>query len=742
MAPPESREDDAGSRPFPQPAAKFNPNQNPRLYLSEGSAVAPVIRPSPWNEMDMPYRQTDGHRVDSVYSSGSRSYAPSIRSTRTSSSQASWPSFSSASSISGGSIAGSRLSLPIADDYYEDGLVSPAHVVAPDGMRNLDGIPMAGIAMPLRSSGPHLAGGMAIIAENRRSLEAEFDTLAGDLKSVLSQVGRHMMDLSKAAAIITECIRLTISACSHHNIPALQLSPINCAAIATVLKVVLHFSDNLLLGLPYASARSLLLRAASELGIKLKLVPAYAVGVAPPQPRNFAVGNEYSKSDTPASKTLDRLTQLMDVLPKYPVLSEQDGAFVAPIARGFSESFAVISVLFGVPSPSPAHLESVAGLYDVADDIHFFCQKNRILVAAGSHSASSSGHGHQQKPLRVAMGGFRAPFRTSSSEVPPMSMSIATEDAETLSGTLGGYVYPKVDPNDPSVAAYSQSAFAMTCAHVCLTESKVRRPPVSVPSPVMINMYRETLLKEYARYPAHSDERRAFKRAIAAIDTEYPRTTGRSLPPRFGEVLWGERTLCNGMISDVAVVRCRQVLKPTENTLGDDVPFSEFDPSLMFSNLTVTRVVKRLVPGLEVFKYGSTSKYTAGKLNGPKLIYWADGALQSSEFVVAAAPSGMFATGGDSGAWILRKDGISGLGVVGMLHAYDGEHREFGLFTPMTRTLERLREVTGIEWGVVGAKDVEGEDEEDMLVGGSESSDSSHGNDGSILDSSSDSELE
>ncbi|KAK9429808.1 peptidase S64 [Lipomyces doorenjongii] len=619
--------------------------------------------------------------------------------------------------------------------------MSSAHVVAPDGMRNLDGIPMAGIAMPLRPSAP-LSGGMAIIAENRRSLESEFNALAGDVKSVLSQVGRHMMDLSKAAATITECIRQTITACSHHNIPALHLSPVNCPALATALKVVLHFSDNLLLGLPYASARSVLLRAASELGVKLKLVPAYAVGMAPPQPRNFAVGNEYSTPDTPASKTLDRLNNLMDILPRYPVLSEQDGAFIAPIARGFSESFAVISVLFGVPSPSPSHLESVAELYDVADDIHFFCQKNRILVAAGSHSTPSSTHGHQQKPSRVSMGGFRAPFRTSNSEVPPMSMSIATEDAETLSGTLGGYVYPKVDPNDPSVAAYSQSAFAMTCAHVCLTETRVRRPLVSVPSPVLINMYRETLLKEYSRYPAHSEERRAFKRAVSAIDADYPRTTGRSLPPRFGEVLWGERTLSNGMISDVAIVRCRQGLKPMENNLGDDVPFSEFDPSLMFTNLTVRGVVKRLVPGLEVFKYGSTSKYTTGKLNGPKLIYWADGALQSSEFVVAAAPSGMFATGGDSGAWILRKNGISGLGVVGMLHAYDGEHREFGLFTPMTRTLERLREVTGIEWGVVGAKDVEGKDEEDTLVGGSETSDSSRGNDGSLLDSSSDSELE
>ncbi|KAK9466863.1 peptidase S64 [Lipomyces arxii] len=679
--------------------------------------------PAPWNDLQLSYKQTaETRRIDSVYSAGSSSYAPSVRSTRTASSGASWPHFSSASSISSKSVS-SRWSFFEADEFNDAG---PTRLVG-DAVEG-----MGGIAMPLRPSKASVSG-MDIIAENKRSLDAEFNALAGDVKAVVDQVGRRMMDLSKAATTITSHIRQAISACAHHNIAALQLSPANCSSLASVLKVVLHFSDNLLLGLPYASARSLLLRATSELGIKLKLVPAFEVGMAPPQPRNFAIGEIYTKPDTEGYKALEKVNKLMDVLPGSQVLSEQDGAFIAPISRGFSEQFAVISILFGVPNMTSAHMESVAGLCDVANDIHFFCQTNRIVVAAGSS--------HQQRP-KVALQGFRAPFRASQAEVPPMSMSLANEDAETLSGTLGGYVYPKVDPNDPSVSAYSQSAFAMTCAHVCLTESRERRPAVSVPSPVLVNMYRDALMKEYTNYPAHSEQRRAFKRAVTALDSDYPRQNGRSVPPRFGEVLWGERTLFNGMISDVAIVRCRQGLKPAENTFGDDVPFAEFDPSLMFTNLTVSRIVNRMVPGIEVFKYGSTSKYTTGKLNGPRLIYWADGALQSSEFVVAAASSTMFATGGDSGAWIMRKSGVSGLGVVGMLHAYDGEHREFGLFTPMTRILERLHEVTGIEWGVVGAK----EDDKDSgnMVGFSETSDSSHGNDSSMSmhDSSSDSELE
>ncbi|KAK7202477.1 peptidase family S64-domain-containing protein [Myxozyma melibiosi] len=690
---------------------------NPALakLATPEAPVSPLSRPAPWGDLDIDYCRDQ--RADSVYSANS--YAPSVRSARTSSSGFSLLR-SSASSISGESVF-SRLSIDAAgpDEFY-----------AAESM---------GVAIPLRQdSRLSAAPALASIAENKRDIAQDLGVVAADCRSVLEQVGHQMMDLSKAASSLTQTIRLAAVACakalgtptsssssSTSSLPP-PLSPVTSPALASILKVVLHFADNLLVGLPYASARSLLLRATAELGIVLRLMPSYSPALAPPQPHNFAISAEFEKPETPAKLALDKLAQLMAVLPQHQVFSEHDGAFVAPIARGFSESFSIVSVLFGVPSPTTSDHDSVSALWDVADDIHFFCQRNRILVAAG----------------KVSMAGFRAPFRNSAAEVPPMSMSIATEDAETLSGTLGGYVYPKVDPNDPALAAYSQSAFAMTCAHVCLTEAKIRRPPVSVPSPVLVNMYRDTLLKEYARYAPHSDERRAFKRAVNALDAQYPRQNGRSVPPKFGDVLWGERTLANGMISDVAIVRCRPGLKPEDNELGDDVPFAEFDPSLMFTNLSVRRVVKRLVPGLEVFKYGSTSKFTTGKLNGPRLIYWADGALQSSEFVVAAAPSGMFATGGDSGAWILRKDGISGLGVVGMLHAYDGEHREFGLFTPMTRILDRLRDVTGIEWGVVGAKDVEGSEEEEMMVGGSETSDSSRGFDGSLADSSSDSELE
>ncbi|GMF07785.1 unnamed protein product [[Candida] boidinii] len=51
-----------------------------------------------------------------------------------------------------------------------------------------------------------------------------------------------------------------------------------------------------------------------------------------------------------------------------------------------------------------------------------------------------------------------------------------------------------------------------------------------------------------------------------------------------------------------------------------------------------------------------------------------------------------------------NKDPKTGLGVIGMLHSYDGEFKQFGLFTPMTTVLDRLSTVTGVEWGVVGCE--------------------------------------
>lgn len=218
----------------------------------------------------------------------------------------------------------------------------------------------------------------------------------------------------------------------------------------------------------------------------------------------------------------------------------------------------------------------------------------------------------------------------------------------------------------------------------------------------------------------------------------------RNLPiHRFGQIIWGERCLLaikdsnEKKLSDIAIIKVNKNLTCDQNFLGDDIAFNEFDPGLMFDNLYVRKVIdlnrqaasveagldlnvdtvddelptgKNNNAGLPVFKYGSTTKFTQGNLNGIKLVYWLDGAIHSSEFVINSIDNNSaFAAGGDSGSWILTKledcntvSESKGLGVLGMLHSYDGEFRQFGLFTPMAEILTRLEEVTKIKWGVVG----------------------------------------
>ena len=88
------------------------------------------------------------------------------------------------------------------------------------------------------------------------------------------------------------------------------------------------------------------------------------------------------------------------------------------------------------------------------------------------------------------------------------------------------------------------------------------------------------------------------------------------------------------------------------------------------------------------------------------MVYWSDGKLQSSEFVINSLDNNpLFATGGDSGSFVLTKNSDKlGLSVVGILHSYDGEMKQLGLFTPMDNILTRLKTVTKIEWQVKSRK--------------------------------------
>lgn len=500
------------------------------------------------------------------------------------------------------------------------------------------------------------------------------------------------------------------------NIAAGSISVFQQNPLVKIITIVFHFVDFYLHIPSMAVRKSVLLRHLYQLGVLLQILPEHSGPVREPQ--IFAMGS--SEEEIPY---IDDVITTLDLMATQDssLIQDQDGAFVAPVLRGFSPDFAVPAYYFGYPSLLPEHREAVLNMSILSHDFSYFCVQNYIRPA-GMEVQSPSAVPPTVQPTNSRaptndFQGFMAPFRVPrDSNAPPISVSISNVSNSNASGTLGGYLFPIVDPSNKQLAAYAKSTYALTCGHVCLKKSSsARYPKVSVPSTFMINFFRAKLLDDRKHYPPGSPEYNIYTKALAEIQTRYftPDRDGTTpLENSFGQVAWGEREVVNKQLSDIAIIRCNDDLK-CRNYLGDDIPFTEYDTSLRFGYLHVKSVVQNLMGGMKVFKYGSTTKYTSGVLNGVRLIYWSERTLQSSEFVVESG--GPFADGGDSGAWILHKNSADStlnnsnapaaspsLGVVGMLHSYDGTRKELGLFTPMSRILDRLQEVTQIQWGVVG----------------------------------------
>lgn len=547
------------------------------------------------------------------------------------------------------------------------------------------------------------------LPSSQLTLSNELKRLSENLLAQFEQASNGIASVNFIAGNVSNLLANCLASPPLQSVEPATISLHSEPALLLIIKVVLHFSDNLLKQ-ESSRQRAVLLHKLYSLGVRLKLLASAPVNSTHIL-QNFAVG---SIPELPCEK---QVVQMVEAAATYSseYTSDQQGAFIAPILRGFAPEFSVMSLIFGYPDLRPEHFERISSLCELRPDVHVLCQKNYIRACAG--------------------GSFKAPFRVPEDPLaPPISMSLSKKGSPTVSGTLGGYIYPQIDPENEELAQYAKSTFAVTCAHVCLDSGDNTGAPISVPSTFLANLYRKALSKECDKFPSGTMEHKTYASAVDEVDSKYANASS----PEFGEVVWGERNVIGKHLSDVAIIKCNDNLK-CKNYLGDDIQFSEYDPALMFGNLYVKTVIEKPRPGMEVFKYGSTTKYTSGQLSGPRMVYWSDGRLQSSEFVVSSG-SPAFASGGDSGAWILHKNveeeyggSVNGsgsypstlrrpgpsLGVVGMLHSYDGERREFGLYTPICRLLDRLEEVTTIKWGVVGIAD---NHQVDSLAGGSDSS--------------------
>lgn len=576
----------------------------------------------------------------------------------------------------------------------------------------------------------------------------------------------HIIDCLKDFVAFTDTLDVTKgwSFCSYNN-----------GDVRRILKAYLHFYDNLLRDDAYVRLKLLLCKNFNDFTAALKSSTKRANSSSTMnKPQNFAIGCNEGKS-LPRE---DVISKIIGKLAKSPArIQEQNGSFIAPVARGLSRDMNILCLYFGYPNPLEHHNNIISTIHELYDDIHVLVNKNRIEAAsmAASSAPIDLPNFTDSAPSPNVLPRFRLPFRVPSDPMkPPMSLSVSTENAKRVSGTIGGFIYPKINVDEqPHLSSYARSKFAITCGHVCLDkrEDSADYPNVSSPSSVLIDLYKLALQEQYekcfqGREESMLESKSAYMSVLRQLDEMFPvgkvkaqdlktkqeTVETRNLPKhRFGQIIWGERTLIQSKrtkdgrklkekrLSDLAIIKVNKLLKCEQNYLGDDIAFNEFDPSLIFDNLYVRKIIHlgRLArditeninevdsmtstqsmdsdgnvthKGLPVFKYGSTTKFTKGYLNGIKLVYWLDGAIHSSEFVVNSCDNtSAFAAGGDSGSWILSKledvenlNKREGLGVVGMLHSYDGEFRQFGLFTPMTEILERLEEVTKIKWGVIG----------------------------------------
>lgn len=521
-------------------------------------------------------------------------------------------------------------------------------------------------------------------------------SLETNLAELVDDIHQNLINISKAVIQAVEYFKdfPIIDETFQSYIPS-NISTENCQSLRHITKIICHFLDNLLISEGFANSRSILLKRYLQFLEKLNIKvfdENTPMTKTLPYIKNFCIDGEYNLPNVDKLETI--IQELLNS--DSDIISDQEGSFIAPIRRGLSPRGSILSIVFGIPNLQQEHYEMIKVLYSLFPDIHLYIIRDSIQPCAAKVDSNiqqsltetmSSNHDEE-------MPEFSPPYTVAESPLhPPISMSISANGKSEMTGTLGGYLFPHIDSSDPKSSQFKGSAFAITSAHVVLSESQDYLH-ISVPSKVLQNTYIKALLTEAKRYPKNSKEKIAFLKEAKKVENDMKWQEENV----FGQVVWGERSIINQRLSDFAIIKINPKYK-VENWLGNKL-HNVKDPTLKFQNSYVKKKLMKLNAGLNVFKIGASSNYTSGQINGTRLVYWADGKLQTSEFVVAS-PLPLFATAGDSGAWILAKsEDYPGLGVVGMLHSYDGSQQQFGLFTPIGDILERLCDVTGVQWDI------------------------------------------
>lgn len=517
-----------------------------------------------------------------------------------------------------------------------------------------------------REGGSISGGGVGVVT--LEIVERELELLNENLLGLIDQLNQSVINISKASILFIENLDERIPYQCPQNI-TINIS--NNGNIRSIIKIALQFYDNYLRFEVYENSKNLLIKSLKEFLTRLNFkFNNFNINETIPYMKNFAITDEIS---SPNKIQIERIIETISNS-NSSIISDQQGSFIAPIMRGLTKTSSVLSIMFGFPDPQSEHYDIIMALFQTFPDVHFFLKKDYIKPC-GSNTKNK----------------FTPPFKIPQRRKPEISVSISSENGIKTTGTLGGFIEPKfTSTTDKNLLKYKGSKFALTCGHVLLSENQ-DYPNVTIPSTVLVNAYKSALLDERDKYDVKSMEYMSYSEELQKSE---------SYLLQLGQVVWGERVLLKNRISDLAIVKCNNGIK-CENLLGDDS--DGYNTSLKFKNLNIKRKIPTNLFSKynKVFKIGASTKYTTGEINGIKMIYWLDGSLQTSEFIISN-PEPMFANGGDSGSLILNNlNNEIGLGVLGMLHSYDGEMKQFGLFTPVDDLLDRLYQVTGIEWDFI-----------------------------------------
>lgn len=535
--------------------------------------------------------------------------------------------------------------------------------------------------------------------------------LCESLSFVIDDIHQNMDSVSKATMTFIDILKNFIEDEANKNLQMHVITFENNVSMTKIFKMVLHLCDNFLFKPVYQTTRAILLTKFSQFCNLFNIKTTS---------KEDLISNEDVRVTMPCLQlfpTLEKSNEIEKIMhgiielsKRNSIVSESEGSFIAPLKRGFTQDCSITSIMFGVAEDTVDYnLSTICSLYSMFPSIHFYSVADQIEPCSSVKEAKPLTDVNLKTQFESLISNWNTlPFRTPNDFCnPPISLSVSTLNRKTkMSGTLGGFIQPVIDDNSPKqLKHYGSSVYGITCAHVILSESQ-DYPEISLPSLLLQQKYITSLDNAKRDYPEGSKQREIFNKEISRIE-QYMDFQFKNPA---GQVIWGERCiLSDTQLSDLAIVKMNKNMKlECGNYLGDDVIQSLGDPSLRFDNGFITDYTKMndIRPGVEIFKYGSSTKFTRGFLNGQRMVYWSDGKLQSSEFVINSLDNNpLFATGGDSGSFVLTKNSNKlGLSVVGMLHSYDGEMKQLGLFTPMDNILTRLKAVTKVEWQLKSRK--------------------------------------